>query len=235
MLACGCAPQTPRRENLPTYPNLDEAAARTVLVERAKGVRTLSAACDLTLARPDGQTVRLDGAIAMAPPDRLRLRAWKFNQAVFDLTLKPEGLWVMAGGDAARRRKVVPASLGAARLGREWAMLNGQFFSERDLTTRTEGGRMTVSRVLEDGRRLVCDVDGSTLTPRRYRMFDPAGKERFRLSLSGYGVYDGAVWPTRLAARSDEGRITVTMKNVELNVDLPPNAFTPPRRAEKQE
>ena len=229
----GCAARRAPGTALPTYPNADHATALRVLNERARSVRTVSAACDLTLARADGQTVRLDGAMAMAPPERLRLRAWKFGQAVFDLTLTPDGLWVVTSDDPARRQKVLPASLSAARLGREWAMLGGSFFGQEGLTVRDDGGRLTVSKVLEDGRTIICDVNRPTLTPRRYRLLDPSGRTRFTLAFSEYHLFDSVPWPTRLLATSDDGRIAVRLKDVELNGELAPNAFKPPRRAEK--
>ena len=98
----GCAARQQVDANLPTYGRLDHAAALRVLAERAQSVRSVSAQAALTLTRADGQSVQLDGAVAMAPPGRVRLRAWKFNQAVFDLTLTPEGLWVLTPDDPGR-------------------------------------------------------------------------------------------------------------------------------------
>ena len=118
----GCAARRAPEAGLPKFGDLDDATALRVLDERARSVGTASAACDLALTRADGQSVRLDGAVAMAPPDRLRLRAWKFGQAVFDLTMTPEGLWVVAGDVASRRQRVLPACLSAGRVGRDWAM-----------------------------------------------------------------------------------------------------------------
>ena len=233
-IAAGCAARPRPEANLPTFGNVDHAAALRILDERARAVKALSARALLTLTRPDGQTVRLDGAVVMAPPDRLRLRAWKFNQAIFDLTLTPEGLWVVAPDDPSRRQKVLPASLSAAQLGREWALLSGSFFGGAGLAVGDAGGRLAVSKTLEDGRTVVCDVDRRTLTPRRYRMFDPAGRARFTLTLGDYGVFNGIAWPTRLDARSDDGRISIRLNDVELNGELAPNAFKPPRRAERQ-
>ena len=232
--AVGCA-KTSRPSPLPTYPGLDNAAALKVLADRAQAVKTLSGRADLTLTRPDGQTVQLDGAVAMAPPEKLRLRAWKFGQAVFDLTLTDEGLWVMAPQDPGRREKVLPASLSAAQFGREWAMLNGSYFLEPDLSARTEGRWLLVGRRLEDGRAVVCRVDRATLTPRRYEMRDPQGRLRFRFGLGGYRVFEGIPMATRLAARSPDGKIDIRLREVGLNEELAPTAFRPPRRAEKHE
>jgi hypothetical protein len=79
------------------------------------------------------------------------------------------------------------------------------------------------------------DVDRATLTPRRYRMLDPAGRERFTLALEEYQQFDGGVaFPTRFTASSDEGGIFVALHDVEMNQPPSPDAFTPPRRAERQ-
>jgi outer membrane lipoprotein-sorting protein len=233
LTAAGCAAHKP--SPLPTYHGLDDAAALRVLAERAASMKTLSAQCGLTLTRADGQSVQLDGAIAMAPPDRLRLRAWKFGQAVFDLTLTPQGLWVLAPGDEGRREKVLPASLGAAQFGREWAMLNGGFFLHADLTTSGDAKWLDVRRRVEDGRTILCRVDRVTLTPRQYEMRDPQGGVRLRLALANYQLVSGTPWPMKLNARSGDGRIEIRLKDVELNQELPPSAFKPPRRAEKHE
>ena len=99
----GCAARRPVESNLPTYGRLDPAAALRMLAERSASVRSVSAQAGLTLTRADGQSVNLDGAVVMAPPGRVRLRAWKFNQAIFDLTLTPDGLWVLTPDDPARR------------------------------------------------------------------------------------------------------------------------------------
>ena len=84
MLGCvlaivGCA-----QEHLPTYPRLGPPQLITAMRDRSRAVRTVSASGIITLTRAGGESVRLDGAIAMQPPDRARLRAWKFGRAVFD-------------------------------------------------------------------------------------------------------------------------------------------------------
>jgi outer membrane lipoprotein-sorting protein len=130
---------------------------------------------------------------------------------------------------------VLPASLSAAQFGREWAMLNGGFFLQPDLMTGGDAKTLNVRRKLEDGRTVLCRVDRATLTPRQFEMRDPEGNLRFRFALSDYQMVGGLPWPTLLAARSGDGKIDIRLKDVELNQDLAPNAFRPPRRAEKHE
>ena len=64
-------------------------------------------------------------------------------------------------------------------------------------------------------------------------MKDPAGKARFTLRLSDYQMLDGIPYPFRYDATSESGKIRIDLREVELNTDLAPAAFTPPKRAEK--
>ncbi|HWE97283.1 MAG TPA: hypothetical protein VG269_25210 [Tepidisphaeraceae bacterium] len=228
-LAIGCAPA----ERLPTVQWTDARGALHALAERARAVHAASAECALTLTRPDGESVRLDGALAMKPPGFLRLRAWKFNQAIFDLTLTPEGLWVETPSDPQRRDKVLPASIDAGKMARAWALFSGGFFTSDDPVVHDTGGpRFRVERTIDD-QRVVCDVDRATLTPRRYAVLDPGGATRFTLTADRYEDFHGIVWPVKLTAVSESGKIAIALHDVELNGELPPGAFTPPRRAQK--
>ena len=220
---------------LPTYPWVDEQTALRTLAARADAVRTVQAEASMTLTRAGGDSVQLDGAVVLAPPGRARLRAWKFNQAVFDLTLTPEGVWVMAPTDPGRREKVMPATAGAAQFVRNLDWVTGAFFKESGLVVETPRGKpLVVSKVLDDeGRVLRCEVERDTLTPRKYTLLDPAGKGRFVLTLGDYQDFGGIVWPKRLRARGDTGTIDVRLRDVEFNTDPAPRAFVPPRRAEK--
>ncbi len=179
--------------------------------------------------------MRLDGAIVMQPPDRVRLRAWKLGQAVFDLTLTPDGLWVAMPPDEQNRKRIFPASLDAGKMARTWALLSGEFFiGDEPRVVDNGGSRFRIERIIE-GQRITCDVDRATLTPRQYMLIDPAGKQRLELREDHYRQIDGIPWPTHLTARSESGVVIVDMTDIELNSELPPAAFVPPRRAERIE
>lgn len=231
--SAGCAPR--REPGVPAYRWVDEQTALADLRARAAAVRTVSTECAITLERPDGQNVQLDGALVTAKPDRVRLRAWKFNRAVFDLTLNDDGLWVMTMDDPKRRKQVLPASVSAAQFVRQWSYLTGGLFEEPGLVTRVDGGTLFVTRRSEDDDNdvLTCEVDRATLTPRRY-VFDSSA-ERFELRMERYRDINGVAWPTRLVAGSGSGRVIVDQRNVEINGELAENAFIPPRRAEKRQ
>ncbi len=230
--ASACAPKAPP---LPVYPGADDATALRILGQRADSIRSVTAKGSITLVRADGESVQFDGVIVMAPPDKLRLRAWKFSQAAFDLTLTSEGLWIMMPDDPSRRQKVLPATVSAEQFIREWRWLSGGFFSSSDLRISHRGGSMLVKKTLEDGRELIAQVQQPTLVPERYRMLDEKGAERFSLTLQQYRDYgSNIVWPSKLIAESESGKILLDLREVEINAELAPRAFVPPRRAERR-
>jgi outer membrane lipoprotein-sorting protein len=220
-------------EHLPAYHWTDAATALHDLAARASAVHTASAQCQITLTRSDGQSVRLDGALAMQPPDRVRLRAWKLGQAVFDLTIIPQGVWMVLPDDPQGKQRLIPAGASAAEMARAWALFSGGFFSAADARVIDTGGpRFRVERLIE-GKAVVCEVERATLTPRRYVLSDSSRVQRFVLTEEDYQMIGGIPWPTRLTAVSENGTINLQLHDVELNTELPPAAFTPPRRAQK--
>lgn len=229
----GCRSSEPP---LPKYEWHGSDNAIKILSARAKSVKTVQATSLLILTNEKGDSVRLDGAVAMAPPDRVRLRAWKFNQAVFDLTLTPDGLWILTPDNESRKEKIMPASLSAAQFAKSWAGFTGEFFDDPKLAVIDGGGAsFRLRKSLDDNAgEILCDVDRATLTPRRYAYVDAAGKSVFTLTLGMYRQINGIAWPTELLAKSPRGEIEIELDEVEINAELPPDAFKPPRRAEKQ-
>lgn len=222
-LCGGC--ETAQRENIAIYQwnNLDSAVRD--LRQRADAIQTVSTECTITLTRADGDSAAFDGAMVMQNPDRVRLRAWKFNRAVFDLTLTPEGLWVMTPDHPGHKEQIVPATASAADFIKQWAWLNGGMFRSADLQAREHGDSLVLT-----SRGMSCEVDRKTLTPRRYVTTDG-----FELRLERYREINQLPWPTRLIARNPSaGTVIVQQRNIEINGELAPNAFVPPRRAEKR-
>jgi hypothetical protein len=203
------------------------------LAAKSRAIKSLNGQGLITLTRPGGDSVRLDAAIAMAPPDRTRLRAWKFGRAIFDLTVTPDGVWLVAPEDPEHKDKIRSAGVGAAQLAKTWSVLSGGFFDSPGLTTTERGGRLIVRREVPGEPVVLCEVDRRTLTARRYALLDDHGHERFSMTLDRYQTFGEVVWPMRLLATSETGTVEVALREVEINPELPPGAFTPPRRAEK--
>lgn len=236
IVAGGCRPKAPPAEDLPAYQWFDKETAIRDLRARADAVKTVSAECTVRLTRADGETVSLDGAIVTRNPGWVRLRAWKFNRAVFDLTLQPAGLWVMTMDDAKRKEQMLPAKVSAATFVRHWSYFNGKLFDEAHAGSARVNGNTLVLFDANNAKaydKLHCEVDRRTLTPRRY-VYDDNGERNFELALEEYRVVNGIPWPHRLVATGTMGRVVIEQRNVEINGGLAPNAFVPPRRAEKQ-
>ena len=232
-LAAGCASSASSGvAKLPTVQWKTTDDALRILRERAGAIRTATATGTITFTRPNGESVRLDLAMVSAPPDRLRLRAWKLGRAVFDLTLTPDGLWLFTPEDPSMRNKVRGAGLDAGRIARQWSMLSGALFERDDLVVSGHARELEVAAPRAQPP-LVCYVDRRTLVPTRYQLRDPDRTVRFFLDLSDYREIVGISYPHRLDAKSDSGQIAIHFEDVELNQDLAPAAFVPPKRAEK--
>ena len=80
---------------------------------------------------------------------------------------------------------------------------------------------------------VVARIDRKTLTPRRYTLLDEAGKRRFELLLSDYGMVGGKPWPMKIEALSERGRIVVELHDLEMNGGVTEGAFVAARSAEK--
>jgi outer membrane lipoprotein-sorting protein len=230
-VAGGCAQHA--KENIPTYPLTDAASSVKLVAEHAKQVHSLTGEGLITLKRPDGESVRLDAAMAMQPPERARIRAWKFGRGVFDLTVTPEGVWAVIPEDPKRKEQITSAGVSAAKLAKTWSVLSGGFFDSPGLSSEIRGSKLLVRRATAGEPVVVCEVDRQTLTPRKYSMLDDKGVMRFTLSLEQYRQFGPVVWPTKLTAISESGTVEIELRDVEINPELEAAAFVPPRRAEK--
>jgi outer membrane lipoprotein-sorting protein len=231
VVAGGCRSHV--KEDIPTYPLTDAATTIIEVAAHAEKVHSLTGEGLITLTRPDGESVRLDAAMAMQPPERARMRAWKFGRAVFDLTVTPQGVWAVIPDDPKRKEQMTSAGVSAAKLAKTWSVLSGGFFDGAGLKAETRGSMLIVRRETPDEPVVICEVDRATLTPRRYSMLDDRGVTRFTLSLAQYRQFGSVVWPTRLTAVSDSGTVEIELRDVEINPELEPAAFVPPKRAEK--
>ena len=227
----GCQ-HDPPPEHLSPVAATDEPAELRELARRAALVHTVSGSGALDLTGPDGQSVVLDVAVVLAPPDRARVRAWKFGQAVFDLTVTPAGTWLESGrgGD-----KAVAAGTTAEQVTRGLSLLTGGFFNDPATTGRDVGDDLVLTRTTPGEPTVVCHVERATLVPRRFELSDAAGRLRSTITLESYQPGPGGtLWPRRVTADSgDKGRAVVTLDDDEINGDVPAEAFVPPPRAER--
>ena len=225
----GCAPR------LPVYPWSGHENALRTITARARSIETMSARCRMVLSASDGETVQLDGAIVVKYPDHLRLRAWKFSRCVFDLTITPDGKWLMdAGGD---RRGDLADLLSPTHsptrvpIMTAWSLVQdpSALGGEPELVD-ADGRRFTVRYALDDGY-MQCRIDRRTLTPIEYRFMGADGRTAATIKLDAYRARRGALWPTRMTIRSGERMIELRLSEVEINDELAERAFDPPTGA----
>lgn len=236
--ACRTAPP-PTQTDWPGTP-----AALRVLADRADAVDSFSTASSIKAQAPDGENIYLDGVLIVAKPDRMRIQAWKFTQRVLDLTVRGDEMWVWAdqrAGDLSDRFSATPAG-GGTWLGPLLEPIDPD--AAEVVFDDPETGILTVrfpmGGVPENGWSWLAEIDRETITYRELRVLDPDQEVIQRLVLDEYGLFDAdgsadateIPWPQRIRAT---GRVTIDLRldDLELNPDLPTQAFDPPENAER--
>jgi hypothetical protein len=227
MLLAGCAGP------LPCYAWSGGANAMALMARRDAAIRTFSATCRLLLDSSAGK-IELRGVIVAHPPDRLRIRAWKFSQAVFDVTMNPDGLYVFAkeqhDAASAELSRVTHRELADAA-----TLLPG--FSAKAAWRIGDVGRGSFTRIRAVDQQkgvMACEVDKGTLTTRRCDFRATGGSVQQSLAFADYRIIGGVPWPMRVSGSGSGGSFLIVFDDVHLNEDLPANVFAPPRRAVKQ-
>lgn len=214
----------------------DRAAVAAAIDARVAAVETLAAECRLTFHRRDGDTVGLNGAVVARLPDHLRIRAWKLGNAVFDLTVRPDGVWLWNAKRASEAtEKLLSSELLAGRWAEVWPLLV-RLLRDPESTYADHGPQtFLVRRALEDGAVLEAVVNGARETVEQYRLIEADGTVAGTLTLSDPVEIGGAEWPTVWRADGEAGKIDVELEDLVLDESLPEAAFDPPKRATKQE
>lgn len=228
----GCA------SSLPAYPPMSDAAALETIAARQAMVNSLSAQCDLDLTDAQGQRVSLDGVLVAEPPGRLRVRAWKFGQAVFDLTLADGKAWVLTPDDEPAAAHHMDVSKLPAKNIRDALDLLGPTYFRVAAAVGAQPANAKPGVLVVRGSALgrddvTCEIDRATLTPRRFVVGGgPAGQPAAsQLLLDEYEVVNTIAWPMRMTLQSPTGEVLVRIRELEINGEIPGGAFVPPARA----
>ena len=223
LTACRTPPPPPRPL---TYESIQEA--KRVVVERQQQVRAVQAECEIRIYPADEpqKSHGFDGAVVYQSPDQFRLRTWKLTQTLFDLTVTPEGTWVMVSDQLTDRLPKAESDL--AQLADHLPLLlRGPDFSDAEFSGRTAGP------LHARWDRGSAELDPMTLTPTSY-YFDPGDGEPPISVNTTYGSYDGQLWYHRVIIAGEFGSADLTFRDVKVNQPLNPRAFRPPRRAVAQ-
>lgn len=260
----GCA----RPAQLPTYPSMSAESALGLMAARQQTIKTFTARADLVLTRPDDQpgarqSVSLEGVLIARPPEALRLRAWKLGRAVLDLTVDGPSAWIMTAGDDPSG---APEGASAAQVRGALDLLGPAYFrAAREVTGPLPAGLAVAGdaqALWTSGPALgrpdaLCEIDRSTLTPRRFVVVDESGTIRAEMLLSTYALVPVGSEPAAAAGPPPRGKtvavpmrievragggggdgrgggvIEIELSEVEINGTLEPGAFVPPARARK--
>ncbi len=235
VLACvvmgllGCAPSLPRVGPVPFAQSIQ------TLRERADAVETVAAEGRLTLTDSRGQRVTLDAVLVSEGDQRMRIRTWKLNQAVFDLTRNEDGLWLWQSSRM-QRQAVDADELSPDHLMAVWRLMRGQVFHDTP-SDAIDGTALDLTYPLhfdDVPMTLQATIDRSTLVPVRYVLLDEAQRVRLTLRLERYRMIGEVPWPMRITAESDEGTVRIAWSHVALNEPTATGAFKPPSRAERR-
>lgn len=223
----GCASPPPR------YAWQDTPTAIRTMSARDGAIQTFSAACRILLESESGR-IELTGALVAQPPNRFRLRAWKFSQAVFDITLNEDGLFVLDKSRPSEASEKLQR-IDPARFIESISWLPG---FEHDAAWQIGAGtddEFTITRPLPDqGSAVECIVDKDTLVRKRCVYRDAGGHIIQSLDFDAYTLLGDTVWPMRIEGRGESGSFVLLFDRIDLNLELAVRAFDPPRRAVKQ-
>lgn len=252
LMLVGCR-STPK-DNVPTFDLLSIEESRQILAKRARHTHNLMAEGTVTLIDAKGDDVRLDAAVVLELPEQARIRAYKLGQAVFDLTMTREFVYLYAPR-ADEPTDIETAGANAGEMARWWLRQMKSFFDRPDLQWDEGATKLTATATDRDGRTITTVVDRKTLTVREFYIPDTRGVV-FTMKLSGYQMFTNTLgfekdwpqygqitpeaippreiaWPTRIEAISSRGTIIIDLRDVELNTELPKEAFRPPSRAKR--
>ena len=224
----GCATPDP----IPHYPTLSTQDSLQILQSRYNNIHTLTAQGLLTLTDPHNNNIRLDIALALQPPHNARLRAWKFSQAVFDLTVTPKGVWIIQP-PTSNEHPTTPFDAKSAATTRQWLALLATNPMSPDATIQLQSNKLLIHRPLPHNQTLTTTLDRQTLTPRQYTITTAQGQTPFTLMLDHYALFNNIPWPQHITATSPTGKLQLDLHDIQINPGLPAGAFHPPRRATK--
>ncbi len=209
---------------------MSESEALHVLSDRARAIHTVSSEALVTLTRKDGQTVRFDAALVMEPPERARMQAFKFGQTVLDLTITPAGVWLLTSD--IQKEETFSVGVRTGEMTHQWMRLATGLIDEANVSANNRGANLLIQETKTNGTTIASLIDRKTLTIREVIGRDRNGRQRFELTFARLSQFNSVVWPRRIEAVSDAGRILIELRDVEINGQVPEGAFKPPPRGE---
>lgn len=223
-LLSGC---TPARTGLPVYAPADANEAMRIIHTRDAAITRVQARAAVRLTDAAGKSVELDGALVLSRPGNLRLRTWKMGQAVLDLTvIDGEAFAFIARDEAADARQLTQSMLA------DWTQILLDAANPQFVMQAQADASAVQARVQRGESTFWCTWVKPTLVLQRVDIPD-LENPKSTILLADHRIVAEHVWPMRVSVRSEQGRIDIYFKDVELNTELSPYVFKPPARAEK--
>jgi|GEM_PF-2815772 len=227
----GCQSHPP----LPEYQWVDQHQALNDLAEQADRIQTIMSRCDVRVDSDWRHSTVVQGAMVAKCPDHLRLRLWKWTHAILDLTVTPEGVWLMLADEKDAQASGLANREGIDQVSRFNQFLSSAFFRDKKLEVVYDLDELYMVRKTPGHGAIHCTVDRRTLTVKEYRFENADGKLGAKLVLSDYRlVTDEIAWPYRWRWTFDKVKLDVKFVELDINVELPERVFVPSRRAQKR-
>lgn len=234
LLGCRSAPPG---DEVPRYEGLTYQEIIVMLANQADAIQTFSASGVLRLDDPERGSVTLDVALLAEGEDRLRLRAWKLGRAVFDLTRDGDALWLWTSDTRDQTHDPAPP-INAEQVGIGWSLLSGRRFTQPPQGIEP-GNPLTLTYLLDEPSGTVArmQIDRETATVQRCEVLTRDQTVQQTILPDRYRLIDGQAIATRIVSSgpaADAPAFTLELTEIEINIELPATAFTPPRAAQRQ-
>jgi outer membrane lipoprotein-sorting protein len=215
--------------DLPVHADATTDMARKTVVDNLAAVKTIESTCTIRLIRADGKEIQLEGAIVAKPPSHFRLQMWKLGRTVFDLTITPDGVWMLKSKKMnAGAQPGISGSANWQGLSRGWESLSESFFNNAQVTQTNDLFEFVQKH---EKATITCTVDDRKLVVRTVTILNKQNQTSHTLSMNCYRLLDDVAWPARLSIASDGNEIIITSRDLTLNEELAEAAFWPPRKA----
>ena len=215
------------RSSLPVYEMMSSQDTRRLMADQFRSIDVVRVVGRLTLTSSSGNRTSVDFATVL-DRTQMKMRIWKFNAVVYDLTVTDEGVWVY---DALKDRDS-SVTLDPGDMYQAWHLFMGSFFLETAARERGLDTSTITYELRRDSESIQCVIDRRRLVARSYTITrDSDGA--LSMTLARYRMANGMPWPARMTLHGPAGRIQIRLSDISFP-DIDTTAiFTPSLRAER--
>lgn len=213
--------------SLPEYELMSAQDSQRLMANQFRSINLVRIVGRLTLTSKGGRHTSADFATVL-DHTRIKMRLWKFNVVVYDLTATDEGTWVF---DALKNHES-SIDIDSGDMLQAWHLLIGSFFL--DTTAREhEINEPTITYELRrDSESIQCVIDRRRLVARMYTISRDS-QDALSMELTRYRMTNGMPWPTRMTLRGPDGLIQIRLSDVSFPEIDAAAIFVPSTRSER--